>query len=113
MKKKLLIVLFTAILIFTGCSRDGKSNVVDKLDKKINSMDAYQITGVLSITNNEDTYNYNVKASYKKDDNYRVSLINKSNNHEQIILKSNNEVYVMTHKSTQLLKSNKFEVISI
>ena len=106
MKKKLLIVLFTAILIFTGCSRDGKSNVVDKLDKKINSMDAYQITGVLSITNNEDTYNYNVKASYKKDDNYRVSLINKSNNHEQIILKSNNEVYVIT---PALNKSFKFQ----
>lgn len=106
MKKKILIILSAAIFIFTGCSKDGKSNIVDRLDKKISSMDAYQINGVLSITNNEDTYNYDVKASYKKDDNYRVSLVNKSNNHEQIILKSNNEVYVIT---PALNKSFKFQ----
>jgi outer membrane lipoprotein-sorting protein len=82
------------------------SNIVEKLEKKIDSMDSYQVTGVLSITNNEDTYNYDVKASYKKKDNYRVSLINKSNSHEQIILKSNDEVYVIT---PALNKSFKFQ----
>ncbi len=106
MKKNFLIVFLTAIFIFTGCSKDGKSTIVDRLEKKINSMDAYQVSGVLSITNNEDTYNYDVTASYQKEDNYRVSLVNKSNNHEQIILKSNNEVYVIT---PALNKSFKFQ----
>ena len=77
-----------------------------KINKKVKAMDSYQITGILSITNNEDTYNYDVKASYKAKDNYRVSLVNKSNNHEQIILKSNNEVYVIT---PALNKSFKFQ----
>lgn len=106
MKNKILIVLCFAIFLLAGCSKDSKSDIVDKLDKKINSMDSYQINGILSITNNEDTYNYDIKASYKKDDNYRVSLTNKSNNHEQIILKSNNEVYVIT---PALNKSFKFQ----
>lgn len=101
MKKKFLIVFLTIIFIMTGCGRNNDTDIVKKIEKKIKAMDSYQISGVLSITNNEDTYNYDVKASFKKDDNYRVSLINKSNGHEQIILKSNNEVYVHTHKSTK------------
>lgn len=106
MRKKFLIILCSAIFFLTGCGKDSKTDIVDKLDKKISNMDAYQVTGVLSITNNEDTYNYDVKASYKKEDNYRVSLVNKSNSHEQIILKSNNEVYVIT---PALNKSFKFQ----
>ena len=101
MKKNIIIIFLIAIFLFAGCTKDSKSNVVDKLNKKIDSLDAYQINGVLSISNNEDTYNYDVVVSYKKNDNYKVSLINKSNGHEQIILKSNNEVYVQTHESTQ------------
>ena len=106
MKKNIIIIFLIAIFLFAGCTKDSKSNVVDKLNKKIDSLDAYQINGVLSISNNEDTYNYDVVVSYKKDDNYKVSLINKSNGHEQIILKSNNEVYVIT---PALNKSFKFQ----
>lgn len=106
MKKNFLIILILTIILFSGCTKVENSNIVEKLEKKIDSMDSYQVTGVLSITNNEDTYNYDVKASYKKKDNYRVSLINKSNSHEQIILKSNDEVYVIT---PALNKSFKFQ----
>ena len=88
MKKVFLIFLCTILFVLTGCMKKENKDIVGELEKKINSMDSYHITGVLSITNNEDTYNYDVNVSYKKDDNYRVSLINKSNNHEQIILKN-------------------------
>lgn len=106
MKKKILFILCCFFFLFTGCGKNGEVNIVDKFEKKINAMDNYQINGVLSITNNEDTYNYDVKVSFKKDDNYRVSLINKSNDHEQIILKSEGEVYVIT---PALNKSFKFQ----
>ena len=105
MKKSLFIVFVIAVL-FIGCSKSNKNNIVDKLDKKINSLSKYQISGVLSISNNEDTYNYDIDVSYKEKDNYRVSIINKSNGHEQIILKSNDEVYVIT---PALNKSFKFQ----
>jgi len=105
MKRKLLIMLFLLSFIFCGCD-NTKVDIVEKLEDKINKMDSYQITGVLSISNNEDTYYYDVVSSFKKDDNYRVSLVNKANNHEQIILKSNDEVYVVT---PALNKSFKFQ----
>lgn len=106
MKKNFLIILMLIVFFVTGCGKSGKNDIVDKINKKVKAMDSYQITGILSITNNEDTYNYDVKASYKAKDNYRVSLVNKSNNHEQIILKNDDGVYVLT---PSLNKSFKFE----
>ena len=105
MKKRIFLILVISI-IFMGCFRSNKDDIVSKLDNKISDMSAYNINGVLSISNNEDTYNYDINVVYKEKDNYRVSIINKSNGHEQIILKSNDEVYVVT---PALNKSFKFQ----
>ena len=53
----------------------------------------------MKIVNNEDTYDYDVKVSYSKDDNYKIELTNLLNNHEQVILRNDEGVYVDTHKS--------------
>ena len=105
MKKKYFIILFLSLFFFVGCSND-KNDIVSKLDKKISDLDKYRITGLLTISNNDDIYKYDVEVSYKEKDNYRVSLVNKSNSHEQIILKSKDEVYVIT---PALNKSFKFQ----
>ena len=110
--KKLIMFLLLGCLVLTGCSF-GKKDALEEFKKKVENSNSYYIEGQMDIVNNEDTYNYNVEVSYKKDDNYLVKLNNISNNHEQIILRNKDGVYVITHKSTQLLKSNKFEVISI
>ena len=99
--KKILFISLMFVFFLCGCSKSNKDNIVNNFDKYVNSLDAYKLNGVLSITNNEDTYNYDVEVAFKEKDNYRVSLINKSNGHEQIILKSDNEVYVKTQKSTK------------
>ena len=106
MKKLYLIILSVMILFVGGCGKKGEDSVVNDLSKKIKDVDKYQIVGTLSITNNDDTYIYNVNASYEKEHNFRVSLINKSNNHEQIILKNEVGVYVVT---PSLNKSFKFQ----
>lgn len=104
--KKILFISLMFVFFLCGCSKSNKDNIVNNFDKYVNSLDAYKLNGVLSITNNEDTYNYDVEVAFKEKDNYRVSLINKSNGHEQIILKSDNEVYVIT---PALNKSFKFQ----
>lgn len=45
--------------------------------------------------NHEDTYTYDVKASYQKEDYYKIELVNKLNNHEQVILRNDDGVYVV------------------
>lgn len=113
MKKYLLCGIALLCVLSVGCMKKGEGDIVKNLTNKIEKSKAYHLTGTLEMVNNENSYLYDVDVSYQKDDNFRVSLKNQTNNHEQIILKNSEGVYVLTHKSTQLLKSNKFEVISI
>ncbi|MEG2351511.1 MAG: hypothetical protein RSA10_00440 [Bacilli bacterium] len=101
----LLLVLFCTISL-TGCGKDDKTTVINKLDKKVSNLKGYQLEAMMELINNDDSYKYDVLVSYKKSDNYRVSLKNKTNNHEQIILKNNEGVYVLT---PSLNKSFKFQ----
>ena len=99
--KKLFIIL-GVVLLLSGCGKYSDKNLVKDLSKKINDSKAYNMTGTLEIYRNEEKYTYDVESSYKEGDLFKVSLINKANNHEQIILKNEEGVYVITHQSTQL-----------
>ena len=106
MKKKCLLVLLLLVVILTGCSKSKDDDIVLKLKQKIDNLDSYYIEGELKLYNNEDTYTYNVNVSYKKDNKFKVLLKNTINNHEQIILRNNDGVYVLT---PSLNKSFKFQ----
>lgn len=107
MKKFLcsLLVLFCAICL-TGCGKETEKSVLNKLSNKVDKVSGYKIEAEMELINNEDSYKYDVSVSYKKKDNYRVSLRNQTNNHEQIILKNTDGVYVLT---PTLNKSFKFQ----
>ena len=64
------------------------------------------MNATLEVLNNDDIYNYEVETAYKKDDYYKITLTNTSNNHEQIILKNDDGVYILT---PSLNKSFKFQ----
>ncbi len=106
--KKILIVLFVGFSFFflTGCGKTTMNDIVGKMDKDVRKLKAYQMEGKLEIVNNDDVYNYDVVISYKQKDFYKVSLKNVANNHEQIILKNEDGVYVLT---PSLNKSFKFQ----
>ena len=99
--KKILIIL-SVFLLLCGCG-NSEENILDKFVKKLENTNKYTIKGTMSIMSNEDTFTYDVEANKSKDDYYKVSLVNKTNNHEQVILKNEDGVYVMTHESLQLL----------
>ena len=95
MKKK---IIYLALLIFlaTGCFKKGNEDIINSLNKKIDGIETYYIKGELEIINNEDSYLYNVEVAYQKEDKFKVDLVNKTNNHEQIILKNSEGVYLLT-----------------
>ena len=102
MKKYILI-----LCMFLGLCGCGKSdNVVKKFQNKIEKADNYILKGNMSIVSNEDTFTYKVESSKSKEGYYKVSLINQTNNHEQVILKNKDGVYVVT---PDLNKSFKFQ----
>ncbi len=106
MKKIILwcLVVFSAFLL-AGCGK-GNKDVVKELNNKINKSKSYYITGELEIINNEDTYTYDAEISYRAENQFKVLLKNKTNGHEQIILRNDEGVYVLT---PSLNKSFKFQ----
>ena len=102
--KRIFIILFICCLLITGCS--GTKNIKKNFVNRVDGANSYKLNGTLSINNNDDVYNYSVEVGYKKDDYYKVTLRNKANNHVQIILKTDDGVYVLT---PSLNKSFKFQ----
>lgn len=101
MKKIFLFVLLGITILLTGCGKYSEQDIVSDIEKKTNKLSSYKLDGDLEIVNNDDVYNYKVASSYKKKDLYKVSLTNTANNYEQIILKNEDGVYVITHRSLQ------------
>lgn len=103
MKKKLILLIILCCLCLLGCGKNSEKSILKKINKKINSTNAYHLEGTLEIKNNEDTYIYDLDVSYQKEEKFRVSLKNQNNDHEQIILRNDDGVYVITHQSIKLL----------
>ena len=106
MKKIFLCATLIVALCLTGCGSVKDKDIRNDFIKDASNLKSYYMEGILKITNNDDTYEYDVKTSYKKDNFYKVSLVNKANSYEQIILKNNDGVYVIT---PSLNKSFKFQ----
>lgn len=91
--------------LLLGCSRNNSNTVISEYKKLLNT-DKYELTGQMDIISNEDLYHYDVVVDYLEGDYYKATLVNKDNGHEQIILKNDDGVYVIT---PDLNKSFKFQ----
>ena len=99
---KKLLIIFAFVILLAGCGNNNKDAIIKTWSKKVDGMDSYLMKGTLEIYRNEDLYTYDLESAYLKKDKFRVGLTNKTNNHEQIILKNDKGVYVKTQKSTKL-----------
>ena len=106
MKKYLLCIAAIISVFMVGCGKKGENDILKQITKKIENSKSYHLTGTLEMINNENSYLYDVDVAYQKEDKFRVSLKNQTNSHEQIILKNDEGVYVLT---PSLNKSFKFQ----
>ena len=104
--KKIIFLGIMAVFLLSGCGKTSNENLIKEFTDDVASSKGYEVKGTMEIKSNEDVYKYDVNVAYKKDDYYRVSLINQTNNHEQLILKNKEGVYVVT---PSLNKSFKFQ----
>lgn len=93
---KKIIILFGLLFIMVGCGKNSETAILKKFTSRVDSAKSYQLTGKLTIIRNENKYTYDVTSSYKKSDLFKVNLKNTTNDHEQIILKNKEGVYVLT-----------------
>lgn len=104
--KKMFVFLIICMFFLVGCGKNNREDVLKKLTKKIEEANSYHLQGVLEIINNENSYLYDVDVAYLKENNFKVDLKNQTNNHEQIILRNPDGIYVLT---PSLNKSFKFQ----
>lgn len=100
--KKLAVLAISLVLILTGCGKKSPENLKEKFINNVKNSKSYILKGNMEILSNEETYTYSLEANYLEGEFYKVTLVNQTNNHEQIILKNKDGVYVKTHQSTQL-----------
>ena len=96
MKNILKLILISSIFLLSGCGIKNADSVLKNMEKSLKNANSYYVEGVMEIINHEDTYTYNVNVSYKNGDYYKIVLTNTLNNHEQVILRNDDGVYVDT-----------------
>ena len=101
--KKLLLLI--CLLLLTGCGKVDKDKLISTFKNDVESSKSYVLESKMSIYNAEDTFEYDIKVLYMDDDYFKVDMINTLSNHEQVILRSGQDVYVVT---PSLNKSYKF-----
>ena len=67
-----------------------------KLTSNLDDAKSYYATGVMEVDNNGQMYQYHVEVAYQQPNYYKVTLKNETTNNEQIILKNDDGVYVLT-----------------
>ncbi len=102
---KKILLLFVSILLLTGCGKVDKDKLIKNFKNEVESAKSYTLDSKMEIYNAEDTFEYDIKVSYMDGDYFKVDMLNTLSNHEQIILRNGDEVYVVT---PSLNKSYKF-----
>lgn len=101
--KKIIFIFIISLFVLTGCGRYSKESIINDLESRVKK--GYKLSGRLNVVNNDENYNYDVDV-YNKDNNYKVILTNKSNEHTQVILKNKEGVYVLTPALNKSFKFN-------
>ena len=104
--KKVFLSAIAIMLILTGCGKKTSETSLKDFSKLVNNSESYYLEGDLKLLSNSEEYDYDVKVYFKKGDYYKVSLFNKGSETEQIILKNDDGVYVVT---PSINKSFKFQ----
>jgi len=96
--RKLFIGLVFAILLIAlaGCGEKSKKDVVDSLDAKVEQMSGYKANAKMTLSTGKGTQEYSVEIWHNKPSYYRVNLQNATKDQNQMILRNDEGVYVLT-----------------
>lgn len=106
--KKMIAAVIGAVLLIVALFIVLKPDPFNKkLEKTMKELEAYHMSGVMEMLNGEDVKQYDLDLAWQKTsdgENYRVSLLDKNISQEQIILKNNEGVFVLTPSLNQAFK---------
>ena len=107
MKKKVAVIVGVLLLVVALFLVLKPSSFEKKADKTMQKLTSYKLEGNMEISSGEEFKNYAITSSWMKegeDEYFKVSMIDKSLNQEQIILKNKEGVFVVTPSLNQVFK---------
>ena len=106
MKAKIIAGIGIVVLAIALIFAMKPKSFDQQFEKIMSDMDSYILSGNMEITKGEDIKTYAVEVGYKKEDKdyFKVSLVDKELNQEQIILRNDAGVYVVTPSLNQIFK---------
>jgi outer membrane lipoprotein-sorting protein len=108
MKKKLFMLALglITVLVLSACGEKSQDDVVKALNGKLEDLGGYKAKAQMTLQMGTDPHTYDVEIWHKKPDFYRVDLKNAQKDQNQMILRNEEGVFVLT---PALNKSFKFQ----
>lgn len=106
MKAKIIAGVGIIVLIIALVFSIRPKSFDAQFEKTMKNMDSYILHGDMEITKGEDVKTYAVEVGYQKADSelFKVSLTDKQLNQEQVILRNDSGVFVITPSLNQVFK---------
>ena len=106
MKAKIIAGVGIAVLAIALIFAMKPKSFDKQFEKKMSDMNSYILEGNMEIAKGEDVKSYAVEVGYKKADKdlFKVTLTDKELNQEQIILRNDAGVFVVTPSLNQIFK---------
>lgn len=98
MRNKLLLMFIGLIAIVTlsACGQKSKEDIVEQLNKQVNQMKSYKVNAKMTLKMGTDAQVYDIDVWHKKPHYYRVNLKNADKDQSQMIIRNDNDVFVLT-----------------
>ena len=108
MKKKIFMLALglIVVLVLSACGEKSQDDVVKTLNGKLENLEGYKAKAKMTLQMGADPQTYDVEIWHKKPDFYRVDLKNAQRDQNQMILRNEEGVFVLT---PALNKSFKFQ----
>lgn len=106
MKAKIIAGVGVVVLVVALAFSMRPKSFDTQFEKTMKDMDSYILSGDMEITKGEDVKTYALEVGYQKADKeqFKVSLVDKELNQEQIILRNDGGVFVVTPSLNQVFK---------
>jgi len=101
-----LIIGLVTILVLSACGTKSQEDVVSALNKKVGDLSGYKLKAKMTMQMGTEPHTYDVDIWHKNPDFYRVNLKNAAKEQNQMILRNEEGVFVLT---PALNKSFKFQ----
>ncbi|MCL6602573.1 MAG: outer membrane lipoprotein carrier protein LolA [Paenibacillus sp.] len=89
-------IVLCLVVALSGCGKKDAGSVVKDLDQTISKLDSYKGSGKMVLMTGQQPQEYQVEVWYQNPNFYRIALKNDKQSVNQIVLRNNDGVYVLT-----------------